>query len=259
VTVELLVASALFGLAIGSFLNVVVYRVPIGASLSRPPSACPGCATPIAARDNIPLVSWVLLRGRCRTCGTPISVRYPLVEVATAALWVGVAFRFGWSWTTPAVDAFVAGLVALACIDLEKYLLPKRVVYPTAVVSAAFLVVATVSGHEWRRLGVAVIGGAVAFGLFYALHWMNPHWLGFGDVRLMAVIGLVLGWLGLPYLLVALFAANLAGLAVAGVLLGSGRMKRDTPIPYGAFLAAGSVLAVLAGEPLTHLLTTYQI
>jgi leader peptidase (prepilin peptidase)/N-methyltransferase len=181
------------------------------------------------------------------------------VEAAAAGLWVGVALRFGWSWTTPAVDAFVAGLLALACIDLERYLLPKRVVYATGVASGVFLVVATVSGHEWHRLAVAVLGAAVAFALFYAFNWYNPRWLGFGDVRLAGVIGLVLGWLGLPYLLVGLLAANLAGLSVAGVLLGTGRMKRDTPIPYGVFLSVGSVVAVLAGAPLARLLTDYRV
>jgi leader peptidase (prepilin peptidase)/N-methyltransferase len=244
---------------VGSFLNVVVHRAPTGASLSRPPSACPSCATPIARRDNIPLISWLVLRGRCRSCRAGISARYPAVEVATGALWAAVGLRFGWSWTTPAIDAFVAGLVALACIDLERYLLPKRVVYPTAVTSAAFLVAATLSGRQWDRFGVALIGAALAFGLFFALHWYNPRWLGFGDVRLAAVIGLVLGWLGLPYLLVGLVTANLSGLVVAGVLLGTGRMKRDTPIPYGVFLSAGSVIAVLAGDPMARWLTTYRV
>jgi len=258
-TAFLLVGSTLLGLAIGSFLNVVVYRVPVGVPLSRPPSACPACAQAIATRDNIPVLSWIVLRGRCRHCHARISARYPAVELATGALWVAVALRFGWSWTTPAMDAFVAGLVALACIDLERYLLPKRVVYPTVLVSAAFLVVATVSGREWHRLGVAVIAAVLAFGLFFALNWCNPRWLGFGDVRLAGVIGLVLGWLGLPYLLVGLLAANLAGIVVAAVLIGSGRIRRDTPIPYGVFLSAGSVAAVLAGDPLTRLLTAYRL
>jgi leader peptidase (prepilin peptidase)/N-methyltransferase len=259
VTAILVVASGLFALAVGSFLNVVIWRVPLGVSLSHPPSACPSCDTPISARDNIPLVSWIFLRGRCRTCRTGISVRYPLVELATAALWLAVALRFGWSWTTPAVDAFVAGLVALACIDLEKYLLPKRVVWTTAAFSTTFLIIATVWGGQWTRLAVAAGAAAVAYGLFYALNWYRSDWLGFGDVRLAGVIGLVLGWLGLPYLLVGLLAANLAGLIVAVVLIGTGRMKRDTPIPYGVFLSAGSVVAVLAGDPLAHLLTTYRV
>jgi leader peptidase (prepilin peptidase)/N-methyltransferase len=231
VTGFLLVASTLFGLAIGSFLNVVVYRVPIGVGLSHPPSACPGCETPIAPRDNIPLVSWLLLRGHCRGCGVGISARYPAVEATTAVLFV----------------------------DMEKYLLPKRVVYPTLIASGLFLIVATVWGHQWDRLGVAALCGLVAFAVFFTLNFLNPRWLGFGDVRLTGVIGLVLGWLGLPYVLVGLLAANLAGIVVAGVLLGAGRMKRSTPMPYGVFLSAGAVLAVLAGEPLSHLLVAHPV
>jgi leader peptidase (prepilin peptidase)/N-methyltransferase len=153
----------------------------------------------------------------------------------------------------------VAGLLALACIDMEKYLLPKRVVYPTLIASGLFLIVATVWGHQWDRLGVAALCGLVAFAVFFTLNFLNPRWLGFGDVRLTGVIGLVLGWLGLPYVLVGLLAANLAGIVVAGVLLGAGRMKRSTPMPYGVFLSAGAVLAVLAGEPLSHLLVAHPV
>jgi leader peptidase (prepilin peptidase)/N-methyltransferase len=258
-TVLLLAGSAGLGLVVGSFLNVVVHRVPIGASLSRPGSSCPSCAAALAWRDNIPVVSWLVLGGRCRSCRARISVRYPTLEAATAVLWVAVALRFGASWTTPAVDAFGAGLLALSCIDLERYLLPKRVVYPTAAVSGVFLAVATLWGREWHRLLVAGISGGLAFGLFFALNWFNSQWLGFGDVRLAGVIGLVLGWLGLPYLLVGLLAANLSGLAVAVGLLALGRMKRGTPIPYGVFLSAGSMVAVLAGAPLSRLLTSYRV
>jgi leader peptidase (prepilin peptidase)/N-methyltransferase len=251
--------SALLGLAIGSFLNVVVHRVPIGQSLSRPRSACPGCSAPIASRDNIPLVSWLALRGRCRHCRAPISVRYVLVELATGGLFAAVAVRFGVSWTTPAVDAFVAGLVALACIDLERLLLPRRVVYATAALSGVFLVAGAVTTGQWSRLGVALACAAVAFGAFFALNWINPRWLGFGDVRLVAVIGLVLGWLGVRYVLVGFLAANVVGLVVAAVLLGLGRIQRQTPIPYGVFLAAGALVAVLAGAPLTDLMTARPV
>lgn len=257
VTAILLVASALLGLAIGSFLNVVVHRVPDRVSLSRPGSSCPACAAPITARDNIPLLSWALLRGRCRHCGRGISIRYPAVEAATAVLFVGVALRFGWSWTTPAVDAFVAGLLALACIDLERYLLPKRIVYPTAALTGAFLLVAAIAGGQWSRLGVAVACAAAAFALFFVLNLINPKWLGFGDVRLVAVIGLVLGWLGVPYLLVGLLAGNLLGIVVAAVAIASGRMTRSTPMPYGVFLAVGAVVAILAGAPLGHLIVAH--
>ncbi len=258
-TVILVVASALVGLAIGSFLNVVVHRVPAKVSLSRPPSACPTCASPIAAYDNVPLLSWMALRGRCRRCQAPISARYPAVEAATGALFVAVALRDGWTWTTPALDAFVAGLIALACIDLEHYLLPKRVVYPTGVACAAFLVVGAAADGQWHRLAVAAACAAGSFALFFALNVINPKWLGFGDVRLAAVIGLVLGWLGVPQLLVGLLAANLLGIVVAAALLSTGRMSRTTPMPYGVFLAIGAVVAVLAGGPLSHLLVASRL
>ena len=255
----LAVISAAFGLVIGSFLGVVVHRVPAGQSLSHPRSACPGCSQPIAAYDNIPLVSWLVLRGRCRRCREAISARYPLVEAGTAALFVGVGLRFGWSWTTPAVDSFVAGLVALACVDLEQYLLPRRIVYATGALSGGLLVVASAATGSWGHLEVAAACAAVAFGVFWALNRANPRWLGFGDVRLAAVIGLVLGWLGADYAIIAFLVANLAGVLVAGVLMASGRMGRNTPMPYGVFLAAGSVVTVLAGAPLAQLLAAHPI
>jgi leader peptidase (prepilin peptidase)/N-methyltransferase len=252
-TALLYVGSGVLGLLVGSFLNVVVARIPEGRSVTRPRSACPGCATPIAARDNVPLLSWVLLRGRCRHCREPISRRYPAVEASTAALWVAVALRFGPTATTAALDAFAAGLIALAFIDAERYLLPKRIVYTTAALSGACLLVGAAADGQWARLGTALGCAAGAFVLFFALHAVNPRWLGFGDVRLAAVIGLVLGWLGVPYLLVGLLAANLAGVAVAVVLMAAGRMRRTTPMPYGVFLAGGSLLAALVGSPLTRL------
>ena len=255
----LAVTSVVFGLMIGSFLNVVVHRVPAGKSLSHPRSACPGCSEPIAAYDNIPLLSWLVLRGHCRHCRQAISARYPLVEAGTAALLVGVGLRFGWSLTTPAVDAFVAGLLALACVDLERYLLPRRIVYTTGALSGGLLVLASAATGSWGHLEVGAACAAVAFGIFWALNRANPRWLGFGDVRLAAMIGLVLGWLGADYALVGFLVANLAGVVVAGALMASGRMSRSTPMPYGVFLAAGSVVTVLAGGPLTQLLATHPI
>ncbi|MHB8506059.1 MAG: prepilin peptidase [Acidimicrobiales bacterium] len=257
--VELAVLSAVVGLSIGSFLNVVVHRVPLGQSLARPRSACPGCATPIAARDNVPVVSWLVLRGRCRHCDAPISLRYPLVEAGTAALFVAVAVRFGWSWATPAADAFVAGLLALACVDLERYLLPRRIVFVTGGLSGAFLLVDSATTARWGRLAVGAACAAVAFGLFWALNRANPRWLGYGDVRLAGAIGLVLGWLGPDYALIGFLVANLAGVIVAGVLLTTGRMRRTTPMPYGVFLAAGSVVTVLAGAPVAQYLQSHPI
>src|SRR5580698_10882181 len=136
----LVLICGLFGLAVGSFLNVVIYRVPRGESIVSPPSACPGCGTPIAPRDNVPVLSWVILRGHCRHCQASISLQYPLVELATAALFAGTAARFGYDWALPAYLVLFAGLLALSWIDVERLVLPKAIVYPVLVLVAALLV-----------------------------------------------------------------------------------------------------------------------
>lgn len=247
-TALLIVGATLYGLAIGSFLNVVIYRVPLKQSISKPPSACPGCATPIAARDNIPVVSWLLLRGRCRNCTMRISPRYPLVESLTAALFVSIALRFGWSWTLPAELIFVAGLIALAFTDLDHLLLPRAIVYPVAaLVSVALLVAAAVQG-SWHRLAVAALCAAVEFLLLFAINFVSPRSLGFGDVRFGALIALALGWLGWRYAFIGFFAANLIGAVIGLILIAVGRSGRKTPIPFGVFLSIGAVVAIfLAG------------
>ena len=239
--------AAVYGLAVGSFLNVVIHRVPLHQSVIRPPSSCPGCGAQIANRDNVPVVSWLVLRGRCRSCAMHISARYPLVEALTAALFVLVALRFGWSWSLPAELAFMAGLVALAFCDLDRLVLPKRILYPTAaLVSAGLLVAAGVQG-SWHRLIVAVACAAVAFVAFFALHMASPRSLGFGDVRLAPLIGLALGWLGPLYAVVGFFLANLLGMVIGLSLIAAKRSSRKTAMPYGVFLAMGAVLALPLG------------
>jgi leader peptidase (prepilin peptidase)/N-methyltransferase len=252
----LVVATAVMGLIIGSFLNVVAYRVPAGLSVSRPGSACPGCSQPIGPRDNIPLVSWMVLRGRCRHCATSISARYPAVEGLTAVLFILAAVRLGWSPSLPAVLLFFGGLVVLAATDLEHYLLPRKIVYPTGILTGVALLSAAAATGQWHRLVVAAICGVAAFAVFFAINLVNPRWLGFGDVRLMAVIGLVLGWFGPITLLVGLLMANATALVVIIGLMAAGRAQRDTPVPYGVFLAVGAILAVFFGSPLSTLLTT---
>ena len=192
----LLVVAAVYGLVIGSFLNVVIYRVPAKQSIAKPPSTCPGCGNRIASRDNIPLVSWLLLRGRCRHCSMRISVRYPLVEVLTAALFVVVALRFGWSWTLPAQLFFVAGLVALAFTDLDHMRLPKSIVYTTGALVAASLLLAAAINGQWHRLWIAIICAAVELSLIFAIWWVSRGGaMGYGDIRLGALIALALGWI----------------------------------------------------------------
>jgi leader peptidase (prepilin peptidase)/N-methyltransferase len=247
VTALLLAALGVYGLAVGSFLNVVVHRVPRGESVVRPPSSCPGCGAQIAPRDNIPVVSWLLLRARCRNCGMRISARYPLVELLTGGVFVAMGLRFGFSWTLPAEVILGAGLVALSFIDLDHLLLPRVVVYPLGgLVLAALAVAAGVQG-QWHRLAVAAASGAVELAVLFAINLVSPRALGFGDVRFGAVLGLGLGWLGWRYAFIGFLAANLLGAVVGIVLMATRRVGRRTPIPYGVFLSAGAFLTILAG------------
>jgi leader peptidase (prepilin peptidase)/N-methyltransferase len=246
----LIAICAVLGLAVGSFLNVVIYRVPRKESIVRPRSACPNCRTPIANRDNIPVVSWLVLRGRCRHCQEPISVRYLVVELLTAGLFAGAAARFGRHWVLPAYLAFLAGLLALAAIDLEQMLLPKRIVYTTLVIVSGLFVVAAGATGEWHRLGTAFASGAVAFAAFFTLNFINPSWLGFGDVRLALLLGVGLGWLGPGTALLGFFLGFLLGAVVGLALIAAKRLERRSPVPFGVFLSAGAAIAVYAGEPI---------
>jgi leader peptidase (prepilin peptidase)/N-methyltransferase len=246
-TAPLIIAAALYGLAVGSFLNVVIYRVPLNISVGRPASSCPGCSQPIAVRDNIPLVSWILLRGRCRNCTRPISARYPLVELLTSGLFVLAALRFGWSWTLPAVTILMAGLVALSFIDFDHMLLPKRIVYVVGgLIFMALLLAAGIQG-SWHRLAIAVLCAAIEFALLFTINWINPSYLGFGDVRFGPVIALALGWIAWRYAFLGFFAANLVGALVGVALIARGRGGRKTRIPFGVFLSIGAVMAIAFG------------
>jgi leader peptidase (prepilin peptidase) / N-methyltransferase len=254
----LIVGCAVLGLAVGSFLNVVIYRVPRNESIVSPPSACPTCHSPISPRDNVPVVSWLLLRGRCRVCKTPISARYPLVELATAALFAGTAARFGYQWDLPAFLVLSAGLLALSCIDIERLLLPKKIVYPLTGLVAALLVMAAAATGQWHYLLVGALCALAWFILFFALNLVSPRVLGFGDVRLALVIGLALGWLGVRYVLLGFFAANLIGAVIGMALIASKRISRQQQIPYGVFLALGAALAIFAGPELLSHFNQYQ-
>ena len=251
-TVAVAVVCGLLGLAVGSFLNVVIYRVPRKESVVRPRSRCPGCGTQLADRDNIPVLSWILLRGRCRTCGEPISARYPLVELGTAALFVSAALRFGLDWVLPAYLVFFAALVAVTFIDLEHYIIPNRIVYPTLFVSVPLLVLAAAAQNEWSELLRAGEGAALAWGFLLVVHLIQPRGMGFGDVRLAAVLGLFLGWLDLRHVFLGLFGGFLFGSVSSIVLIALRRRGRKDQIPFGPFLAAGAVAAVLFGSPIIN-------
>lgn len=246
----LIVGCGVLGLVIGSFLNVVIYRVPLHMSIVSPRSSCPSCHASILERDNIPVLSWLILGGKCRSCRRPISVRYPLVELACGALFAGVAAREGFNWDVPALLIFVAGLLALASIDLERLILPKSVVYFTlGLLVAAFVLDAGVT-DQWHRFLVAGLCAAGWFIAFFGLNFVSPRYLGFGDVRLSLVLGLALGWLGIRYVILGFFAANLIGAIIGVTLIAMKKMSRDQPIPFGVFLSLGAALAIYAGPEL---------
>ena len=194
--IYLIVGCALLGLIIGSFLNVVIYRVPQHLSLVSPNSFCPACSKPILRRDNVPVLSWLLLKGRCRSCGAGISARYPLVEILCAGLFAGAAARVGFNGELPALLILLSALLALASIDLDQLILPKVIVYVTLAGLIVALVADAMVTGQWHRLLVATICSASWFVIFFAINAFGPHLLGFGDVRLSLVLGFGLGWLG---------------------------------------------------------------
>jgi leader peptidase (prepilin peptidase)/N-methyltransferase len=255
----LILLCTVLGLVVGSFLNVVIYRVPRGESIVSPGSSCPTCHTPIGPRDNVPVLSWLLLRGRCRHCGSSISAIYPTVEAACAALYAGLAARFGYRWDLPAFLVLFAGLLALSCIDLERLLLPKKIVYPLTVAVAVLLLMAAAETGKWHAYLVGWACAAAWFAVFYAMVVISPKLLGFGDVRLAVVLGLALGWLGVWYVVLGFFAANLIGAIIGLALIAANRLERRDRIPYGVFLALGCAVAVYAGPELLQPLTSRSL
>src|SRR5207249_7564151 len=176
--------SGVLGLAIGSFLNVVIWRVPRKESVVRPASHCPNCETPIGPRDNIPVLSWLLLRGRCRHCGNPIPVRYPLVEASCGVLFAAVALRFGTDWVLPAYLVLTAALLAISIIDLEHFIVPDRITAPLTVAALALLGLAAAVDGQWSRFGRSLLGGLAFFAFLLLLNIINPRGMGMGDVKL---------------------------------------------------------------------------
>ena len=236
------------GLLIGSFLNVVIWRVPRGDSVVRPPSHCPGCDRPIRPRDNVPVVSWLLLRGRCRDCGTGISIRYPAVEVATAVVFGVLAWRFGFDGALPAFLYLGAIGVALTMIDIDVHRLPNAIVLPSYVVAAVLLTVPAAATGEWSQLLRAALGGLVLFAFYFALAFVYPAGMGFGDVKLAGVLGIYLGWLGWGVLLIGGFLGFLLGGVVGGALMVVRRAGRKSKIPFGPFMLVGALIAILTGQ-----------
>jgi leader peptidase (prepilin peptidase) / N-methyltransferase len=239
----LLVGAGVLGAVVGSFLNVVVWRLPRGESLVTPRSRCPRCETPIRPHHNVPVLGWLALRGRCADCALPIPVRYPLVEALTAALYVAVVAATGADRDAILGLLLVSALVPIALIDLEHRIIPNRITGPAAVVAVA--AVALLAPGE---LPEHLAAGALAGGALLAVALAAPGGMGMGDVKLVAVLGLFLGLAVAPALLVALAAGSLAGIAIA-TRKGVGAARKTT-VPFGPFLALGGLVGVLAGTPL---------
>jgi leader peptidase (prepilin peptidase)/N-methyltransferase len=246
-----LALAAPFGLVIGSFLNVVAYRLPRGESLVAPGSHCPGCNTPIRPWDNVPLLSWLLLRGRCRECGERISPRYPLVELATAAVFAAVALVRGLNDDLAVLLPFAAMLIAVADIDLEHRIVPNKILLPMAVWGvAASAVVRT------NMLPELLIAGAAAFTFLLVAALIHPAGMGMGDVKLAGVMGLYLGASVAPALLIAFLSGSVVGVAV---LLREGPKGRKKGVPFAPFLALGGIAALLVGPQLVHLYASHYL
>ena len=241
--------AGVFGAVVGSFLNVVIHRLPRGESLVAPGSRCPHCGTPVKPYDNVPVVSWLVLRGRCRHCGGPISPRYPLVELITALVFAAVVLIRGFDDDLVLELPFVAALIALAGIDYDLQLLPNKIVYPMA----AYGVVATLLVDR-GDLAENLIAGAGAFLFLLAAVLAYPRGMGMGDVKLAGAMGLYLGLSIIPALLTAFLTGTVVGLAI---IAREGTSARKKAVPFGVFLAVGGIVGVLAGPDLVDLYKTH--
>jgi leader peptidase (prepilin peptidase)/N-methyltransferase len=240
--------TGLFGLLIGSFLNVVVWRLPRGESLSHPGSHCPVCDHPIRAYDNIPVVSWLLLRGRCRDCGTRISARYPLVELATGLLFALTAWWVGLSVLLPFALWFMAACIALFLIDLEVHRLPNSLTLSTyGVVLVGFTLTAAVE-DAWPSLLRAVLGG-LALALVYALlAGFFPRGMGWGDAKLALSLGSAMAWVGWGALVVGGFGAFVLGAVWGMAAIVAGKAGRKSALPFGPFMIVAALLSTVWGQ-----------
>jgi leader peptidase (prepilin peptidase)/N-methyltransferase len=250
--------GAVFGLAIGSFLNVVVWRVPRGESLVVPASACPRCDHPIRPWDNIPVASWMLLGGRCRDCAEPIRARYPLVEAATAFAFAAITLVYAFVIPerfaeVPALLFLAATSISLTLIDVDTHTLPNRIVLPAYPAGAVLLLGASFVAGDLTPLFSAAVGAAALFAFYFALAAAYPRGMGLGDVKLAGVLGLFLGWFGWSQLIVGAFAAFLLGGAYAIVLLATRRVERGGGVPFGPWMLVGAWVGIALGEPIAQL------
>lgn len=239
--------AGLVGLVVGSYLNVLAHRLPLGQSTVRPRSRCPACGAAIRARDNLPVVSWLLLGGRCRDCGAPISPRYPLIEATTGVLFAACVVRFGFAPETVAAAVLGALLVALAAIDFDHFLLPDKLTIPGIALGLAAQALLP-SGSLVAGVRGALIGAGLLLAIAGAWELLRGvEGMGLGDVKMLAMIGAFLGAGGV---VVTLVFGTFAGSAVGLVLIARRGGDLQAQLPFGVFLAAGGLVALFAGEPL---------
>lgn len=237
----------MLGLCVGSFLNVCIFRIPAGRSIVRPASACPGCATPIRWYDNLPVISYILLRGRCRHCHSVISIRYPLVELLTAFSTLAVWLHFGWSTQTPVYFLLVAALLAITFIDLDHRIIPDCISLPGIPIGFALSFLLPQMSWVDSLLGI-LIGGGSLYAVAWVYHFLTgKEGMGGGDIKLLAMIGAFIGWQGVLFTIMASsLVGTLAGVAVM-IRMGQG-MKMA--VPFGPFLAIGAILYLFFGPQL---------
>ena len=259
--IAVIVIAGALGLLIGSFLNVVIYRVPAGKSIVSPPSACPNCDSRIAGYDNVPVLSWLVLRGKCRSCAAPISARYPVIELVTGLAFAGVAAMLGvplaalssGAEATSALLVLVAFLyfaaisIALAMIDIDTHRLPNAIVLPSYLVGVVLLAAAAIVAGDYAPLIRAAIGMAILFIAYFAMAFIYPAGMGLGDVKLAGVIGLYLGWTGWGALAVGAFAAFILAGLFAIVLIVARRANRKSGIPFGPWMLIGAWFGITLG------------
>jgi leader peptidase (prepilin peptidase) / N-methyltransferase len=256
-TLLMAVLGVIVGLVLGSFANVPIHRWPRGGTAGEPRrSACPACGTVIAPRDNVPVVSWVMLRARCRACGEPISVRYTVVELSTGLLFGAVAWVWGLHALLPALLVFTWSMVVATAIDLEHRIIPNRLTYRLPFVLLPLLVFAAWMDSAWLDLRRGVIAGIAIPLVMFLLSEIfrllrGQSGMGMGDVKLAVSIGLVVGYLGAIELVVFAYGSVIAAVVIAVGLMLAGKAKLASRIPFGPYLALGAMMPILVGPATT--------
>lgn len=237
----------LFGLMVGSFDNVAIYRIPEGKSLWAPRSFCPNCGTTIVWYDNIPILSYFLLRRRCRNCGEPISIQYPLVELASGLLFLAVFAKVDFAWSAYLLPYLfmVTVLIIVSVIDLQKQIIPNKVMYPAIIIGLASMGIVALVRGEYKIITDSLIGAAVIAVPWGIAAMVFPRGFGMGDAKLAAFTGAILGWRSE---LVGFFIGIALGAIVGVVLMVAGKKERKSRIPFGPFLAAGALIALFWGQ-----------